>query len=45
MKKQTKFGLVLAAAAVISVSVASLVSARGWVQQGADWFYVDSNND
>ena len=45
MKKQTKFGLVLAAAAVISVSVASLVSARGWVQQGADWYYVDSNND
>ncbi len=45
MKKQTKFGLVLAAAAVISVSVASLVSARGWVQQGADWYYVDNNND
>ena len=45
MKRQTKFGLVLAAAAVISVSVASLVSARGWVQQGADWYYVDNNND
>lgn len=45
MKKQTKIGLVLAAAAVISVSVASLVSARGWVQQGSDWFYLDSNND
>jgi glucan-binding YG repeat protein len=43
MKKQTKLGLVLAAAAVISVSVASLVSAKGWVQQGADWYYV--NND
>lgn len=43
MKKQTKLGLVLAAAAVISVSVASLVSARGWVQNGADWYYV--NND
>jgi glucan-binding YG repeat protein len=45
MKKQTKFGLVLAAAAVISVSVASLVSARGWVQQGADWYYVDNNGE
>ena len=45
MKRQTKFGLVLAAAAVISVSVASLVCARGWVQQGADWFYVDNNNE
>ena len=45
MKKQTKLGLVLAAAAVISVSVASLVSARGWVQNGADWFYVDNNNE
>lgn len=45
MKKQTKLGLVLAAAAVISVSVASLVSARGWVQQGADWYYVDNNNE
>ncbi len=45
MKKQTKFGLVLAAAAVISVSVASLVGARGWVQQGADWYYLDGNND
>lgn len=42
MKKQTKLGLVLAAAAVISVSVASLVSARGWVQNGADWYYVDN---
>ena len=45
MKKQTKLGLVLAAAAVISVSVASLVSARGWVQNGADWYYVDNNNE
>ena len=45
MKKQTKLGLVLAAAAVMSVSVASLVSARGWVQNGADWYYVDNNNE
>ena len=45
MKKQTKLGLVLAAAAVISVSVASLVSARGWVQQGADWYYVDNDGE
>ena len=45
MKKQTKLGLVLAAAAVISVSVASLVSARGWVQNGADWYYVDNNGE
>ena len=45
MKKQTKLGLVLAAAAVISVSVASLVSARGWVQNGADWFYVDNDGE
>ena len=45
MKRQTKFGLVLAAAAVISVTVASLVCARGWVQNGADWYYVDSNNE
>ena len=45
MKKQTKLGLVLAAAAVLSVSVASLVSARGWVQNGADWFYVDNDGE
>ena len=45
MKRQTKFGIVLAAAAVISVSVASLVCARGWVQQGADWYYADANNE
>lgn len=45
MKRQTKFGIVLAAAAVISVSVASLVSARGWVQQGADWYYADASNE
>jgi glucan-binding YG repeat protein len=45
MKKQTKLGLVLAAAAVISVSVASLVSARGWVQNGADWYYVDNSGE
>jgi glucan-binding YG repeat protein len=45
MKRQTKFGIVLAAAAVISVSVASLVCARGWVQQGADWYYADSSNE
>jgi glucan-binding YG repeat protein len=45
MKKQTKLGLVLAAAAVLSVSVASLVSARGWVQNGADWYYVDNDNE
>ena len=45
MKKQTKLGLVLAAAAVLSVSVASLVSAKGWVQQGADWYYVDGNGE
>lgn len=45
MKKQTKLGLVLAAAAVLSVSVASLVSARGWVQRGADWFYVDNDGE
>ena len=45
MKKQTKIGLVLAAAAVISVSVASLVSARGWAQQGSEWYYVDNNGD
>ena len=45
MKKQTKFGLVLAAAAVISVSVASLVCARGWVQDGADWYYVNNDNE
>jgi glucan-binding YG repeat protein len=45
MKKQTKLGLVLAAAAVLSVSVASLVSARGWVQNGADWYYVDNDGE
>ena len=45
MKKQTKIGLLLAAAAVLSVSFASLVSARGWVQQGADWYYVDNDGE
>ena len=45
MKRQTKFGIVLAAAAVLSVSIASLVSARGWVQEGAEWRYVDNNNE
>ena len=45
MKKQTKLGLVLAAAALISVSVASLVSARGWVQEGAEWRYVGNDGE
>ena len=45
MKKQTKLGLVIAAAAVLTVSVASLVSARGWVQDGADWHYVDNDGE
>ena len=45
MKKQTKLGLILAAAAVITVSVASLVSARGWVQQNGDWYYLDNSNE
>lgn len=45
MKKQTKLGLILAAAAVLSVSVASLVSAKGWVQEGGEWYYLDSNEE
>lgn len=45
MKKQPKLGLVLAAAALISVAVASLVSARGWVQEGAEWRYVDNDGE
>ena len=43
MTKQMKFGLVMLATAVLSV--ASLVNARGWVQNGADWFYTDSSNE
>lgn len=45
MKKQTKLGLILAAAAVLSVSVASLVSAKGWIQEGGEWYYLDSNDE
>jgi glucan-binding YG repeat protein len=43
MTKQMKFGLVMLATAVLSV--ASLVNARGWVQQGSDWYYQDSSDE
>ena len=43
MTKQMKFGLVMLATAVLSV--ASLVNARGWVQQGTDWYYQDSSDE
>ena len=45
MTKQTKIGVILAAAAVLSVSVASLVSARGWVQAGGNWQYLNNDNE
>ena len=43
MTKQMKFGLVMLATAVLSV--ASLVNARGWVQNGSDWYYTDNSGD
>ena len=43
MTKQMKFGLVMLATAVLSV--ASLVNARGWVQQGTEWYYQDSSDE
>ena len=43
MTKQMKFGLVMLATAVLSV--ASLVNARGWVQNGSEWYYTDNSGD
>ncbi|MCQ2609389.1 MAG: hypothetical protein MJ151_01140, partial [Lachnospiraceae bacterium] len=45
MRKQTKLAVVLAAAALLAVGSASIVSAAGWVQEGAEWRYQDASGD
>lgn len=45
MRKQTKLAVMLASVALLVVSAASIVSARGWVQQGGNWYYQNSDGD
>ena len=45
MRKQTKLAVVLAAAALLAVSAASVVSAAGWVQEGSNWRYQEASGD
>ena len=47
MRKQTKLVAVLSAAALLAIgaSMTSFAATRGWVQEGEDWVYLDSNGD
>ena len=45
MKKQTKLSIMLASIALLVVSAASLVSAKGWVQVGGNWYYQNADGD
>ena len=45
MKKQTKLAVMLASVALLVVSAASIVSARGWVQQGGNWYYQTNDGE
>lgn len=45
MRKQTKLAVMLASVALLVLSVASVVNARGWVQQGGSWYYQNSEGD
>ena len=45
MRKQTKFAVMLASVALLTVSAASIVSAKGWVQQGGNWYYQNADGD
>ena len=45
MRKQTKLAVMLASVALLVVSAASIVSARGWVQQGGNWYYQNADGD
>ncbi len=45
MRKQTKLAVMLASVALLVVSAASIVSARGWVQQGGNWYYEKSDGE
>lgn len=42
---KAKFRIMLASIALFAFSLASLVSAKGWVQVGADWFYQNADGD
>ena len=47
MRKQTKLVAVLSAAALLAIgaSMTSFAATRGWVQEGEDWVYLDSNGE
>ena len=45
MRKQTKLAVMLASVALLTISAASVVSAKGWVQQSGRWYYVNSEGD
>lgn len=45
MKNSTKLAVLLASAAMLTVSAASIVSAKGWVQQGGSWYYQNADGD
>lgn len=40
-----KLGIMLASIALFVMAVATVVSARGWVQQGGAWYYQNSDGD
>ncbi len=45
MKMQTKLTVMLASIALLVVSAVSIVSARGWVQQGGNWYYQTNDGE
>jgi glucan-binding YG repeat protein len=47
MRKQTKLvvGLSAAALLVVGASLTAFAAKAGWVQEGDDWYYMDSNGD
>ena len=45
MRNQTRLTVMLASIALLVVSATSIVSARGWVQQGGNWYYQNSDGD
>ena len=47
MRKQTKLVAVLSAAALLAIgaSMTSFAATKGWVQEGEDWVYLNSDGD
>lgn len=45
MRNSSKFAVLLASAAMLTVGAASIVSAKGWIQQGGSWYYQNGDGD